>query len=121
MGTGKIKGCLAILALTALLSACATTTSDMAYSNRGFDEVSTNNYQKAEEYLGKALEINPNNPYAILNMGVVYQNTGRREKAREMYNKVIELDSKATATRSNKDWAVGKELADIAKKNLETL
>ena len=117
----KLNGYLAIFALTLFLSGCATTTSDMAYSDRGFEELSKHSYQKAEEYLEKALEINPNNPYAILNMGVVYQNTGRPEKAREMYNKVIEMDSKAAASRSNKDWAVGKELADIARKNLQTL
>ena len=121
MQTGKLRRGVVIAALTILLSACALTKTDMAYSNRGFEELSKNNYQKAEEYLEKALEINPNNPYAILNMGVVYQNTGRREKAREMYNKVIELSSKAAASRSNKDWAVGKELPEIARKNLETL
>ena len=117
----KLPGCLAILALTVLLSGCATTTSDMAYSNRGFDELSQGNYTKAEEYLEKALSVNPYNPYAILNMGVVYQNTGRHDMARQMYQKVIKLESKASAERSNKDWAVGDNLAEIAKKNLDTL
>jgi len=54
-------------------------------------------------------------------LGVVYQNTERREKAREMYQKVIERESRSPASRSNKDWAVGEKLADIARKNLENL
>ena len=54
-------------------------------------------------------------------MGVVYQNTGRPDKARQMYQRVINLESKASAQRSNKDWAVGENLEEIAKKNLETL
>ncbi len=117
----KIGG-LSILAIVLVsFLACATTTRDMTYSNLGFEELSKKNYGAAEEYLSKALEYNPDNPYAILNMGVVYQNTGRPDKAREMYQKVIEMNTKANAEKSNKDWAVGKELSDIAKKNLATL
>ncbi len=78
---------------TSLFSGCATTRSDMAYSNQGFEELCKQNYTKAEECLEKALAINPNNAYAILNMGVVCQNTGRPEKARQMYQKVIDLES----------------------------
>jgi general secretion pathway protein D len=103
-----------------LFAGCATTGSDMAYSNQGFEELTKRNYTKAEDYLEKALVINPKNPYAILNMGVVYQNTGRPEMAREMYQRVIDLETKAAAERSNQDWALGRNLADIAKKNLET-
>jgi Flp pilus assembly protein TadD len=109
-----------IFMISILFAGCATTGSDMAYSNQGFEELCKQNYTKAEEYLEKALEINPNNPYAILNMGCVCQNTGRLEKARQMYLKVIELESKDPAERSNEDWARGKKLSEIAKKNLET-
>ena len=116
-----ITGIFMISILSAgLFTGCATTGSDMAYSNRGFEELSKHNYTKAEEYLEKALEINSNNAYAILNMGVVYQNTGRPEKARQMYQKVIDLESQDSAERSNEDWARGKKLSEIAKKNLET-
>jgi general secretion pathway protein D len=117
----RIGGVFTIFILLVLSAGCATESKDMAYMNRGFDELSNRNFQKAEEYLEKALSINPNNAYAILNIGVVYQNTQRPEKAREMYNKVIELESKSPASRSNKDWAIGGKLSDIAKKNLETL
>jgi len=116
----KIKVFLVILILAGLFFGCATASMDMAYSNRGFEELSKNNYEKAEEYLERALAINPDNAYALLNMGVVYQNTGRLDKAREMYNRVIELNRKAVAEKSNKDWAQGKDLNEIAKKNLET-
>ena len=117
----RIWGVSAILVLLVLFAGCATESKDMAYMNRGFDEMSNRNFQKAEEYLDKALSINPGNAFAILNMGVVYQNTGRPEKARERYHKVIEIESKSPASRSNKDWAVGEKLADIARKNLENL
>ncbi len=67
----------------------------------------------------RPLALNPNNPYALLNMGVVYQNTGRPEKAREMYNRVIELRVKAATDKSSSDW--GQELGEKAKKNLDAL
>ncbi len=116
--TGRI---ISVLMVSLLIAGCATLGGDMAYSNRGFEEICQDNCAKAEEYLKKALEINPNNPYALLNLGVVYQRTGRPELARQMYQKVIDLDAKESAQRSNEDWARGKSLADIAKKNLETL
>ena len=117
----KTGGVLTVLILSVLLCGCATSSRDMNYMNQGFDELSNGNFKKAEEYLDKALSINPDNLYAILNLGVVYQNTERREKAREMYQKVIERESKSPASRSNKDWAVGEKLAEIARKNLENL
>ena len=117
----KTGGVIAVLILSVLLAGCATSSQDMNYMNQGFDELSNGNFKKAEEYLEKALSINPDNLYAVLNMGVVYQNTGRPEKARELYQKVIDRESKSPASRSNKDWAVGEKLAEIAKKNLENL
>jgi Flp pilus assembly protein TadD len=92
---------------------------DMRLSNKGLDEIKKGNYQEAEKHLGKALSINPNNPYVILNMGVVYFNTGRKEQAREMFNKVLSVSEKEKAQESNENWAVGKELVEIAQKNLE--
>jgi general secretion pathway protein D len=117
----KMEWMIGIFMVSTLIAGCTTTRSDMAYSNQGFEELCKQNYTKAEVWLEKALEINPDNAYAILNMGVVCQNTGRPEKARQMYQKVIELESKDPAERSNEDWARGKNLVEIAKKNLETL
>ncbi len=91
----------------------------MRLSNKALDEIKRGNYKEAEKHLDKALSKNPDNPYAILNMGVVYFNTDRREQARGMFNKVISKAEKEKAQDSNENWAVGKELVEIAKKNLE--
>ena len=48
-----------------------------------------NDYQSAEKYLAEALALNPENPYALLNKGVVYENTDRKPQAIAMYQKVI--------------------------------
>jgi len=101
------------------LSGCAT--QDIELSNEGFREISQKEYRQAEVSLEKALAINPDNPYALLNMGVVYQETGRLDKARQMYEKLIALQPKDIAEQSNTDSFAGKGLADIAKENLKLL
>ena len=58
---------------------------DMFLVNQGFEELSNSNYLEAEAYLLAALDVNPNNPYTLLNLGVVYQDTGRIKEAVQMY------------------------------------
>ncbi|MCX5878996.1 MAG: tetratricopeptide repeat protein, partial [Deltaproteobacteria bacterium] len=72
---GNFKWFLLVGMLCFILGGCAT--QDMELSNEGFQEISRKNYGQAEVNLKKALSINPDNPYALLNMGVVYQETGR--------------------------------------------
>lgn len=108
-----------ILILFVLTPGC--TPKDMSLSDQGFRAISAGNYAEAEKHLEQALSENPDNPYALLNMGVVYQNTGRPEKALEMYKRVIELNPSATATESNIKTATGKPLGEIARENLEII
>lgn len=110
-----------ILMMSVMLVGCVTLREDMRLSNKGLGEIENGHYQEAEKYLQRALSINPNNPYAILNMGVVYYETGRKEQAREMFNKVLSIGEKEKAEQSNQDWAVGKDVTEIAKKNLEKI
>ena len=118
----KHKWFMPVWVFVVLIGACATPlTEDEILSEKAFQKLSAHNYRAAESLLDEALSINPNNPYALLNMGVVYQNTGRLEKAREMYEKVIALAPVGTATESNIDSAVGKPLGEIARKNLTIL
>jgi cell division septation protein DedD len=67
---------------------------DMKLTTQGSEAIFMNDYQSAEKYLDEALALNPENPYALLNMGVVYENTGRKEQAISMYQKVIEMNPK---------------------------
>lgn len=118
----KHKGLTLFLLLSVLLFGCARSLSkDVLLSNQGLQEISRGNYPQAERYLKQSLMLNPKNPYALLNMGVVYQNTEKPEQAREMYRKVITLNPKEKAGHSNKGSGVGKTLADLAWDNLKLL
>lgn len=119
----KIKA-LFIIIVSLLLISCSSTfekAPDVDLSEQAFEAISAGDYEKAEALLEVALSINPDNPYALLNLGVVYQNTGRIEKAREQYVKIILLDAKETVARSNVKGMEGKSLVDIAKENLENM
>lgn len=107
------------LAGIAALGGCAD--KDMVLSNQGFEELSKGKDLEAAMKLEEALAINPDNPYALLNMGVVYHRMGRPEKARRMYEKVIALQPKETAESSNVSSFSGKSLAEIAEANLKLL
>jgi len=121
----RIIGCLTAFLLLAAIAGCSGSSShvrqDVYLADQGYRELVKGNYEKAEANLKVALSINPENPYALLNLGVLYQNTGKVGKAKEMYRKLLALDpdDKAVATTS-KDYD-GKKLTDIARENLKML
>ena len=54
-------------------------------------------YATAEVRFMEAVAINPANTPALLNLGVVYQNTGRAEKARAAYLTLMETERRQRA------------------------
>jgi Flp pilus assembly protein TadD len=94
---------------------------DMTLTNEGYQEMLDQNYEKAEAFFDLALSVNPENPYALLNLGVVYHNTGRIEQAKQMYRKVIDLKPTLKAKNSTNNDFKGKTLSEIAKKNLRAI
>ncbi len=94
---------------------------DMELSNQGFELLEDKEYDKAKEYFERALEINPDNPYALLNLGVVYEKKGQKDKAIGMYQRVIRLDPEERAALSTDPDKTGERLVDIARDNLKRL
>jgi tetratricopeptide (TPR) repeat protein len=111
---------LSLIAIMIIAVACASL-DEGDYLQEGYEMMTQGNYIKAEEYFTKVLDINPNNPYALLNLGVVYQNTNRMEQAKAMYNKVIALGATDMPHEVTQATAKGKSLVQIAKDNLSTL
>ncbi|MFP6689984.1 MAG: tetratricopeptide repeat protein [Alphaproteobacteria bacterium] len=63
--------------------------SDENLVNKGCREIEAGNYAYAEIYLDSALSINPSNPFALLNLAVVYEKTVRENEARALYTALI--------------------------------
>jgi len=64
----------------------------VALTDLGFAKMQQNDYNAAKQYFLEALSINPENPYATINLGVVYEKEGNVPGAREMYERVLELE-----------------------------
>ena len=109
--------------LILFLTACSTTSSkqEAELVENGFTAMSGGDYYTAEHLLNQALVLNDKNPYALLNLGVIYHETKRYDKAREFYQSVIDLKSYKTAASTNVQGYSGKKLADIARINMGNL
>jgi general secretion pathway protein D len=109
-------------AIAAAIGGCAVTPStETKLVQNGFEHILNQQWSEAETVLLQALESNADDPYALLNLGVVYQQTGRNEEAREMYNRVIESDTTLRAGRSNLIAVRGRPLTELAQENLDRM
>ena len=121
----RIIGCLTVLLLLTGIAGCSGSSSnvrqDVYLADQGYQELVKGNYEKAEANLKVALSINPENPYALLNLGVLYQNTGKVSKAKEMYRKLLALDPEDKAVATTQKGYKGKKLTEIARANLKML
>jgi len=96
-------------------------TKDNRLADLAYGYIQTKDYDKAAEYYEKALKINPDNPYALLNMGFIYQKKKDNQKAIEMYERLISLDPDERAYASTEPAQAGRKLSDIARDNLANL
>ena len=88
-----------------------------ALTDLGFAKLEKKEYGLAREYFQQALKIDPNNPYALINLGVVSERQGDTVAAREMYEKVLQLKSDAEDEDAGKDASV----RQVARDNIEQL
>ena len=104
-----------------LLAAGCASSKTMQLANKGFSHIEKGELAEAERALTESLQEDPNNAYAILNMGTVYQRTGRFDQAREMFDKVIAMNATQNPTKRSKFIEDSLNLKEIAEVNLRTL
>jgi len=112
---------LLVVVVSLLMVGCTMVAKDAKLTGKGFKQLQANDYTAAEESFVEALNYNSDNPYAMLNLGVVYQNTNRSDEAIAMYEKVIKRDGPEMVEESTEDGHVGKTLVQLAKENLSKL
>lgn len=66
---------------------------DSTPSQQAMDALARNDVVTAEAYGNQALKDNPNDPYALLALAIVYQHTGRPEGARQYYQLLVSMHS----------------------------
>jgi len=94
---------------------------DVALVEKGYQQILDNKLVQAETNFKEALKVNPDNAYAILNLGVVYEKTDRIPQAAELYNKIIKRNGPERAGKSTEGEEQDNTLVQIAKNNLAAL
>jgi tetratricopeptide (TPR) repeat protein len=117
----------ALLGLVLALAACgssdrekADAAAQMAY-RRSFEAINDGDWLKAEQYLTQAKASFPEDPYVLLNLGVVAQRLGRFSEARGYYQQVVDKAPDVIPVQVSDPKAAGKSLADLARDDLATL
>ena len=93
----------------------------MWLNNRSYEAIERGRLVEAEQHLQTALVFDPDDPYTLLNMGYVFQQTGRYDEAREVYHKLIALHSDEKPDRVLVESLKGYSFAELAQHNLAIL
>lgn len=117
---------LAVAGLILTLGGCAQdpatdgAAAQLAY-RRGFEALNDGDWLKAQQYLIQAKQAFPEDPYVLLNLGVVAQRLGRFDEARGYFQRVADTGADVIPERVSDPDAAGKSLADLARIGLASL
>ncbi len=84
-------------------------------------EMAKGNYVAAEGHYQRALKVNAKDVHALLGQGILYQNSGRTTKAREMYEAVLAIRPKDSQRMVIWNDGSMRPVAEIASDNLALL
>ncbi len=93
----------------------------MKLTEEGYGKLVADKLDEAKQYFRKALQIDPKNAYALLDMGVVSERQGAYSEAMRYYQAVITVDTKAAAVEASNEEKRGLPLVEIARQNIERL
>lgn len=91
----------------------------MTLTRRGYEKLRNEEVAAAKDFFDEALVIDPNNPFALMNMGVVYEKEGQPKKALAMYQAVASGTSDAVAGSPRDKEAV--PLKKLAQENIDRI
>jgi Tfp pilus assembly protein PilF len=87
----------------------------------GFEALQQHDFAKAAQYLGDAAQLDPSDPYVLLNLGVAYQNLGELDKARTAYEGAAKGGEGVRPARVTDPHYAGRTVAELARDNLASL
>jgi len=91
-----------------------------ALADMGFAKMQSKQYTQAKAYFMQALKINPDNPYALINLGLVYEHEKNPDEARKVYQHVLDLAGPGSG-ETDAPPQVDEALQDVARENLRQL
>ncbi|WP_457576469.1 type II secretion system secretin GspD [Desulfomarina sp.] len=87
----------------------------------GYEKLQAGRLKEAKNYFQEALDIDPENPFALMDMGVVLEKEGNIQGALQMYRAVIALNTGEIAPRTSDPEKNGASLLQIAEENIERI
>ena len=87
----------------------------------GYARLTAGDVAGARELVAKALAIEPNNAFALMNMGAILEKEGKPREALEHYQAVIASGSAAVAGRAGESGRDRASLLQLARENIERL
>jgi len=88
---------------------------------RGFEALNAGDWLKAQQYLIQAKQAFPDDPYVLLNLGVVAQRLGRFDEARRYFQEVVDMAPDDVPEHVSDPNLAGRSLEDLARMALTTL
>ncbi|MGB3211250.1 MAG: type II secretion system secretin GspD [Desulforhopalus sp.] len=93
----------------------------MTLTRMGYEKLRVEQLEAAKDYFREALTINPVNPYALMNMGVVYEKEGNPKEALVMYQAVATGSSNAVAESTGDPSKAGVPLKKLARESIDRI
>ena len=90
----------------------------MRLTKKGYESLQAGELNNAKMLFQKSLEVDGGNPYAILNMAVIYEKEGKTESAVKMYQTLIDSGTAAVANQASDPEKSGTPLVEIAKESI---
>ena len=113
----KIPWLFLSIVITAFIAGGCTYSQSAKKQSEGIDALVQGDVEKFKAEVRSAYQMDPDDPYAMNNMGVVYELEGNREKAIEMYKKAAQNAGDLSVKKSSREGDKDRLLRDVADEN----
>ncbi|MBU1137650.1 MAG: tetratricopeptide repeat protein, partial [Proteobacteria bacterium] len=93
----------------------------MSLSDIGFQRLQEKRYDEAKSFFNEALDINPNYPYALMNLGVICEQEGKTTEAINYYQQVVDKIMDKTTGGPKGGGPTATNLLNLCRQNIERL
>lgn len=93
----------------------------MTLTRKGYDKLRNEETDAAKDFFSEALVIDPANPFALMNMGVIYEKEKQPQKALQMYQAVVSGNTDAVANSSSEPDKQAMPLRKMAQENIDRI
>ena len=90
-------------------------------ASTGFKKLLEGDLNEAKQFFEQALQIDSQNPYALMNLGVIYENEELPQQALVMYRAVVATGSEVLAEKSSSPEATGHSIVELAEEHIKRI